>query len=63
MAKDAILIGAGPLTIEDIVDVAICRAPVLFTDSPEWRQRIDRGADFLQQQRRQFDRRHLLECY
>jgi histidine ammonia-lyase len=46
-----VVIGARKLSIEDVVAIAQHRAPVALNTDPEWRARIQRGADFL--------RRHL----
>ena len=50
MPNDAIpscRFGAGPLTIEDVVALAECRARAELHDAPAFRDRIQRGADFL----------------
>ena len=48
---ESVTIGGRHLTIEDVVAIALHRAPVRLSADPVWRSRIARGAEFL--------RRHL----
>lgn len=46
-ARAPVVIGARPLTLEDVVDIARARAPVMLSQDEAFRTRLEKGANFL----------------